>query len=156
MTVLEWKLCTDELEKYQAYLCSEEWWSIRRRVMDRANDTCERCKRAPADNVHHLTYIRKYREELCDLLAVCKPCHDRIHAIRADQVQEFKSETLGMDSDTIKLFLLISAKRAASECITAIRTGYPELVVDEWLIKYAERRAFELDCEKYGIEELKL
>ena len=154
--ILDWKLCTDDREKYQAYLCSEEWWALRRRVMERAKDTCERCKQKAADNVHHLTYIRKYQEELCDLLAVCTSCHDRIHAIRKEQVEEFKSETRGMDSDTVKLFLLISAKRAAMECISAIRLGYPEIIVDEWLIKYAEKRAFEMDCEKYGIEDATL
>lgn len=33
------------------------------------------------EHVHHLTYARKYREDLEDLLGVCNQCHDFIHAI---------------------------------------------------------------------------
>jgi hypothetical protein len=58
-----------------------------------------------------------------------------------------------MDLETVKLCLMISAKRAALECANAIRLGHPEIVVDEWLIKYAEKQAFEMDCDKYGIED---
>lgn len=79
--VADWKLCTDEKEKYQAYLCSREWWSLRNQVIERCGGVCERCKIRKVDHVHHLTYIRKYAEKLTDLLGVCKKCHDGIHQL---------------------------------------------------------------------------
>lgn len=66
-------------ERYHRYLCSPEWGRMRRAVFDRARGRCERCRNASANHVHHLTYIRLYAEDLDDLQAVCKPCHDFIH-----------------------------------------------------------------------------
>jgi hypothetical protein len=56
-----------------------------------------------------------------------------------------------LDEDTIRDCLRIAAKRAALECIAVIRAMHPEIVVDDWLMKYAEQRAFEMDCKKYGV-----
>lgn len=68
-----------EKERYQAYLCSPEWWQRRDAVMERAGGRCEKCHYATADHVHHLTYIRKYHERLEDLIAICEECHTAIH-----------------------------------------------------------------------------
>jgi hypothetical protein len=66
-------------EKYQAYLCSREWGLKREAVAARSGGVCERCKRNPAYAVHHLTYARKYREPLSDLIHLCEECHDFNH-----------------------------------------------------------------------------
>lgn len=68
----------NERERYQRYLCSPEWWAKRNAVMERARGLCERCGRE-AEQVHHLTYARKYDERLDDLLAICGRCHNAIH-----------------------------------------------------------------------------
>lgn len=151
--ILDWKLCTDEKEKYHAYLCSEEWYAIRLRVMERAKDTCERCKRAPADNVHHVTYIRKYREELHDLMAVCKPCHDAIHAIRKKDIEHVQQLRSALDDETVKLCLTLAAKRSVIETFQRIKALHPELILDDWLRNYAENHAYKMDCDKYGIKD---
>ncbi len=67
-----------EKEKYARYLCSPEWWAKRNAVMERAGGFCEKCSQR-ASHVHHLTYIRKYNENLDDLQALCESCHDGIH-----------------------------------------------------------------------------
>jgi hypothetical protein len=77
--MLDWKSMPEGREKYEAYLCSREWALMRRRVLDRSRGICEKCKDAPFENVHHLTYIRKYEEELDDLMGVCRDCHEDIH-----------------------------------------------------------------------------
>lgn len=76
---MNWQDLPDGKEKYQAYLCSQEWWQQRNAVMRRCSGQCEKCNRRSADHVHHLTYIRKYCERLDDLMAVCVACHDSIH-----------------------------------------------------------------------------
>lgn len=75
----DWRTITDEREKYAAYLCSREWAVKKNAVHERAKGTCERCGLLPISAVHHLTYERKYREELTDLAGWCQPCHDFTH-----------------------------------------------------------------------------
>lgn len=75
----DWRTETNEKEKYSLYLCSREWSEKREVVRKRAGGICERCKHNKMDAVHHLTYARKYREELDDLQAICKACHEFTH-----------------------------------------------------------------------------
>lgn len=75
-----WHDMPEGKEKYSAYLCSREWSVLKEQVRARSGGICERCTINPMDHVHHLTYERKYREELEDLQACCKPCHEFIHA----------------------------------------------------------------------------
>lgn len=64
-------------QRYLDYLKSPEFREKRDAVMCRAYYRCEvgNCG-APALEVHHLTYERLYHEELTDLIAVCRDCHD--------------------------------------------------------------------------------
>lgn len=73
-----------EKEKYNLYLCSREWGLKRQAVRERCGGWCERCKAAPMSHVHHLTYARKYREEIGDLAGYCEPCHEFTHGLRDD------------------------------------------------------------------------
>jgi 5-methylcytosine-specific restriction endonuclease McrA len=68
--------------KYQTYLNSPRWKAKRFRVFIRAKFLCEKCKRKRATQVHHKTYARIFKEPLSDLVAVCAPCHRKIHGIR--------------------------------------------------------------------------
>lgn len=65
---------------YDKYLQSTEWRVRRDLVMARAEGVCEGCRSRPAVQVHHLTYDHVGNEFLWELAAVCKPCHDRVHA----------------------------------------------------------------------------
>jgi hypothetical protein len=76
---MEWKSMPDGKEKYNAYLCSREWSVLKEAVKERSRGVCERCNANQMDHVHHLTYIRKYRERIEDLRAMCKGCHDFTH-----------------------------------------------------------------------------
>jgi len=76
----DWRSITDDKEKYAAYLCSREWNVLKEAVHKRAGGKCERCKVLPIAAVHHLTYERKFREELEDLAGWCQACHEFTHA----------------------------------------------------------------------------
>ena len=76
---LDWRDIKDDKEKYQAYLCSREWFEKREAVLRHSKGLCERCRIHPADAVHHLTYARKYREDWGDLQAICNACHEFTH-----------------------------------------------------------------------------
>jgi hypothetical protein len=73
---------------YTDYLDSSQWQDIRRRVIARAKDSCERCgatanRKRPLD-VHHLTYDRLGHERLSDLVAHCRQCHEHVHGRQFD------------------------------------------------------------------------
>jgi 5-methylcytosine-specific restriction endonuclease McrA len=66
---------------YHAYLATPAWSIRRARVLERAGHLCEGCRRRRPVEVHHLTYERAGREMLFDLVAVCRECHEAIHAM---------------------------------------------------------------------------
>lgn len=68
-----------EAEKYQTYLCSREWSELKNKVHERSGGVCERCEVNPGENVHHLTYERKYHERPEDLAHWCQGCHKFTH-----------------------------------------------------------------------------
>ena len=60
---------------YKRYLASREWALLREQVRERCGDGCEHCFIGSYQETHHLTYERIGREELADLMAVCRDCH---------------------------------------------------------------------------------
>lgn len=65
-------------DKYQNYLSTDDWKSLRRQVLERDNYKCHVCG-TTANRVHHLTYQNIYNEDLDDLVGVCAGCHQAIH-----------------------------------------------------------------------------
>jgi hypothetical protein len=71
----------DRKQAYSAWLASSpEWANLRRRVLGRANRTCEACLDQQATQVHHLTYALGWLPPAWELRAVCDRCHQSIHA----------------------------------------------------------------------------
>lgn len=69
------------MSNYNAYLQTPKWRAKREAVMRRDEHLCQACLSARATDVHHLTYSHLFDEPLFDLIAVCRPCHDRITAM---------------------------------------------------------------------------
>jgi hypothetical protein len=67
-------------ENWYKYLASRPWRLLHNLVRERSGGICERCENRPMYAAHHLTYIRRFHERLDDLLAVCVPCHEFLHA----------------------------------------------------------------------------
>lgn len=65
--------------EYRAYLASPQWTQKRAEVLGRANGLCEICTQV-ANQVHHLHYRNIGNEQADDLMAVCRECHELIHA----------------------------------------------------------------------------
>jgi len=74
-----WRSIANDKEKYNAYLCSREWNQKRIAVHKRAHGKCEQCRALPIAAVHHVTYARKYNEDIADLQGLCEPCHAFTH-----------------------------------------------------------------------------
>lgn len=74
--------------RYNAYLQTDAWKTIRQRVMQRACNRCEGCGIARATQVHHLTYDRVGEEMLFDLVAICDDCHAKVHESTRESINE--------------------------------------------------------------------
>lgn len=74
-------------EENDWYYGSDQWLERRALVLKRANYVCEGCGKAKATQAHHITYDHFGDEFLFELLAVCEPCHSRIHG-RDDEARE--------------------------------------------------------------------
>ena len=74
------------IDKYRQYLASPEWKEIRRQIWGRCEGWCESC----GDELkagwapHHLTYDRIFHEDLTDLIALCRGCHQAKHPDKID------------------------------------------------------------------------
>ncbi len=77
---------TSELRKmpFEEYRRTPEWRSRRNRVLLRAGNRCELCGTRERLDVHHRTYERYGEEQLGDLIALCRSCHQRFHDILPD------------------------------------------------------------------------
>lgn len=68
----------EEFKAWQnSYLSTPEWKERRRLVFERCKGVCEGCRKAPATEVHHLTYDNMGNEFLWELVGICRPCHQR-------------------------------------------------------------------------------
>jgi hypothetical protein len=64
---------------YEDYLKSDEWKARRASIFKRDGKKCQSCLSEEATEVHHLTYERIFSEPLFDLVAICRPCHEKLH-----------------------------------------------------------------------------
>lgn len=76
---------------YHRYMASREWALKKEAVKKRSGGYCERCKIAPMQNTHHLSYEHVGNEPLNELQGTCRPCHEYLSAKRNDDpaVQAF-------------------------------------------------------------------
>jgi len=66
--------------RYDLYLQTAEWKTLRRLKMESASHRCQVCNTdAGPLEVHHRTYERRGRERLDDLTVLCRRCHQSHH-----------------------------------------------------------------------------
>jgi nucleoside 2-deoxyribosyltransferase len=141
---MRWQDITDDREKYAAYLCSREWSALKEQVRSRSGGICERCTVHYMDHVHHLTYKRKYAEQLDDLQACCKQCHEFIHAKSQNDPARDRPAVLPWCKTRVKSFYLAGK-------ITG--TTWRDTIVDEWSFENHSFAYYEahLDYEDDGL-----
>lgn len=75
--------------EYDAYLQTETWQAKRAKILARCGGLCEGCGERRALEVHHLTYAHFGDELLFELVALCKPCHGRVHIVHNSDDSEY-------------------------------------------------------------------
>lgn len=117
---------------YYEYIASREWKLKCRAIKERSGGRCERCKVAPHENTHHLTYQRLGNERLEDLQGLCRPCHEFLSAVTDyDPLSALKPAT-------IRIYV------SANEWAT---TSQIEPFLKRFICKYGEPVQFELMFE---------
>jgi 5-methylcytosine-specific restriction endonuclease McrA len=71
-------------DEYKAYLNSKEWFAVRESLFVVRGKKCERCGSKENIQVHHIHYRNIFREQLEDLMVVCKDCHRKIHGLNKE------------------------------------------------------------------------
>jgi hypothetical protein len=70
-----------QTEYREEFLRSPEWREMRQRVLNRAGNRCEACLTAPARDVHHVSYRHGKLPPAWELRAICRECHEQLHAL---------------------------------------------------------------------------
>ena len=67
---------------YDVYLKTPYWLDLRRRMIHKAGNQCQVCKKSGVGavlNVHHRSYDRLGEELPSDLMVLCRECHSTHH-----------------------------------------------------------------------------
>ena len=74
-------------QEYKDYLQSGVWGMYRAAVLERAGEVCEVCGADGTLHIHHRTYRRVGgNEKFEDLIALCPPCHRRVHELARERI----------------------------------------------------------------------
>lgn len=75
---------------YAKYLRTDHWIELRGAKLLEANGRCQKCRSKHKLQVHHLTYERKWKERLTDLMVLCERCHEKEHNLFPVYVDDWK------------------------------------------------------------------
>ena len=78
-----------QILKFREYMLSDFWKDMRYKRLKKDNFQCVLCKAKENLICHHLTYQRVFKENINDLIILCKRCHNRIHWISPPAKQPF-------------------------------------------------------------------
>ena len=78
-------------EEYHAYIRSSEWKALRKKVIEKAGFSCQKCGAfffgGNGLDVHHLHYRTLFNERPGDLQALCRECHEKADDERKEDVE---------------------------------------------------------------------
>lgn len=77
----------------EVYLKSEDWKAKRDSIIERDLGVCRSCG-DKAKDVHHITYIRVYKERKNDLISLCRICHTETHKGNKNIKIEFNNKLI--------------------------------------------------------------
>ena len=79
-------------DKYKGYINSVPWYEKRSLVLMKHGNKCFKCGSKRCIQIHHVTYQRLGKEDLSDLLPLCKNCHKKIHGIKYKFIRKGKKK----------------------------------------------------------------
>lgn len=82
--------------RYNEYLYSNEWRTIRGSILSRDLESCLNCGDTASLQVHHITYDNVGQELNEDLITLCKSCHIEIHNVDYDTRKLIESNCINL------------------------------------------------------------
>ena len=81
-------------ERYQEYMCSEEWALKRTQKANEQRFSCELCGVVVLKgfHIHHLSYKNFGNEKMSDLQFLCKDCHINVHCEKKVKQNKLKAK----------------------------------------------------------------
>jgi hypothetical protein len=64
---------------YKQYLRSPHWIRLKRFIFKQRGHRCEQCGQRTSVELHHLTYENVTHERECDVILLCRQCHEDFH-----------------------------------------------------------------------------
>lgn len=139
-------------DKYKAYLLSDEWKTIKSKILARYNNKCVFCGSDKKLQVHHLSYKHIYDEgnHLEDLVLVCDKCHKIAHNIPSDAsyISLRAIQEILLSKDTNRRYELFNEHIYTDESIKSKRLDPPYIMFPNYLRL--------LDEDNYKIQNTKL
>lgn len=84
----------------ESFYTTNKWKRFRKRILDRDDYKCQRCKRygkiTSAREVHHIKHLDEYPELAFDpknCVSLCKACHNLQHPEKGTKSSRIHSET---------------------------------------------------------------
>lgn len=77
------KITKRDKKKYYEYLQSPEWKIFRQLALDTLGHSCGKCGNKKDLQVHHKHYRNIFKENISDVMILCKPCHKKTHRDKA-------------------------------------------------------------------------
>jgi arsenate reductase-like glutaredoxin family protein len=91
---------------YEAYLQTNHWRTLRRKIYDLRKHKCQKCKKTISDyQVHHLSYARIGHELLGDLMLLCYDCHEKIHAQKSKTPKAVRQKQITREKAIVDILL---------------------------------------------------
>jgi hypothetical protein len=113
---------------------SPEWKAKRQLALERDGHRCRICNATDRLDVHHRTYERFGHEDLSDLTALCRDCHDRHH-----------------DAESARSSKVRTGAHVAAAIIESARTpkgGWTRSQLAEWGVPWPPPRGWRKQLER--------
>lgn len=108
--------------KYEDYLKTEHWRTMRRLALEHADYRCQLCGSTDDLHVHHREY-NPYNERLSDLTVLCGNCHARFHGVKRTWLLNLISDATKALEDAQKQGEenTTNLVRVLQRCVTALK-----------------------------------
>lgn len=80
-----------DTKKREAFYGTAAWRNVRKAALIRDHYWCCRCRKRPADTVHHLIHVEDAPEKAMDLdnlQSICRQCHNQLHPEKGGKDKE--------------------------------------------------------------------
>lgn len=111
-------------DTYSAYLQSEAWGQKREHRLALSSCRCDACGEEKQLEVHHLTYARIFREEMEDLMTLCRVHHAAAEEMIAKRVLSRVGDPRVLKAETLRFIRPREKAVPSPPAVPAVRPVY--------------------------------